>query len=381
MRTRSVMVVVLLVLGLVYALRVRPYEGNPSALITIGAQWSRFHDLAASLPPGLVVLSQSHGYDGFSYYLQARDPFLQRDEWKDVKNQRLLYPLACFMASAGQVELIPLAMVLVNALAIILLALWLHTYLRHTQGPGWLAPWAALNAGLLGAFAHDLTEPLAVLMFIPALVAYQHHRLRSCLLWLGLSVLARESHAVLVGGLLLHAVITQRNLKWLALPGALVPWLAWGLWITPHLGLSPFAASAGSFGFPFLGFFEQLVSAYRDQGSTFWHREALLIPWMALLLMSSFLALMSWKKNKDAPSLLILLVVLQALLFQAPMWGGILTASRLQAAIFPLLVMAPASLRQGRCWIMVFWLSTSFSLLMILRSARLAPGLETYFLT
>lgn len=152
------------------------------------------------------------GYDGqFCYYI-ALDPVNARF-YVDVPGYRygrILYPMLARLVALGQPPLIPLALVLVNWLALgggtAALALWLR---RKGRSP-WLALLYSLYPGLFFAVQRDLTEPLAYALVALAVYLFDFGGRRR-VLWAGvafaLAGLARETT-------LIFAVVYALALLW-----------------------------------------------------------------------------------------------------------------------------------------------------------------------
>lgn len=152
------------------------------------------------------------GYDGqFCYYI-ALDPVHARF-YVDVPGYRygrILYPMLARLVALGQPSLIPLALVLVNWLAIgggtAALALWLR---RMGRSP-WLALLYSFYPGLFFAVQRDLTEPLAYAFVALAVYLFDFGGRRR-VLWAGaafaLAGLARETT-------LIFAVVYALGLLW-----------------------------------------------------------------------------------------------------------------------------------------------------------------------
>ena len=152
------------------------------------------------------------GYDGqFCYYI-ALDPVNARF-YVDVPGYRygrILYPMLARLVALGQPSLIPLALVLVNWLAIgggtAALALWLR---RKGRSP-WLALLYSFYPGLFFAVQRDLTEPLAYAFVALAVYLFDFGGQRR-VLWAGaafaLAGLARETT-------LIFAVVYALGLLW-----------------------------------------------------------------------------------------------------------------------------------------------------------------------
>jgi hypothetical protein len=103
------------------------------------------------------------GYDGqFSYYI-ALDPSHARYymDSPSYRYSRILYPAAAWVLAAGQADLVPYSMVVVNWLAIAFGTLAIALLLRRRGVSPWWAAAYGLAPGMMLAMQRDLTEPLA----------------------------------------------------------------------------------------------------------------------------------------------------------------------------------------------------------------------------
>lgn len=177
------------------------------------------HDARDLTFMGLRLLRQSHassvitidphyhyypngiGYDGQYFYYMALDPIHARFymDWPSYRYTRMLYPLAARLLAFGKPALIPYTLLLLNWLAIgggtLAVAAWLK---RRNLSP-WLALVYGLYPGLIIAYQHDLSEPLAYGLVALGIYVYDGSGRRRLLLAgaaFGLAALARETTLV-----------------------------------------------------------------------------------------------------------------------------------------------------------------------------------------
>jgi hypothetical protein len=141
------------------------------------------------------------GYDGeFSYFLALDFP--QARHYMDdppYRYGRVLYPAAAWALAAGQPGAIPVAMLLVNLLAIGGGTLAIAAWLRRRGASPWWAVAFGLYPGLFVALQRDLNEPLAYALAALAVYLFDHGGRRRLLLAgaaFGLAALARQTVVV-----------------------------------------------------------------------------------------------------------------------------------------------------------------------------------------
>ena len=157
-------------------------------------------------------------YDGRAYYRLALDPltlvvtdhgiaFTRPAYWQ----ARIGYPLASWVLSlGGRPALVPATLVLVNLLAVVGVAvLAAHAVTRWGRSPWWgVVP--ALWAGFLVGLGQDLTEPLAGVLLLAALLLMRSGRHVLAALALTAAGLTRETTLVVAVAVLVAALAARR---------------------------------------------------------------------------------------------------------------------------------------------------------------------------
>jgi len=196
----------------------------------LGTRYSRRVGL-----PGTAL--SPFGYDGqYNYYL-ARDPGLvvrcaqtwagcPFDALRDVRMERILYPVTARLLALGQPALIPAALLLVNLLAIAGIVVLVGKLCCDAGASRWLGA-AGLYCGVILPFEIDLADPFAVF-------------------WVVLAVyLLRKRHPLWAAAAVAAALLTREQLL-LYLPFLALPLLAQRRWRTlaasAAIALAPFAA-------------------------------------------------------------------------------------------------------------------------------------------
>lgn len=195
--------VVLLIYGLWIALYLLAGH-EPRDFIVLG----RIHVLQSHVSSVITFDPHYHydpdnlpGYDGQYCYYIAVDPAHAAAymDWPAYRYSRILYPMLARLLALGQPQAIPLALIVINWLALgggtLAVAAWLK---RHGCTP-WLALLYGCSTGLFIALQGDLTEPLAYALVALAIYLFDFGGRRR-VLWSGLAfalaILSRETTAV-----------------------------------------------------------------------------------------------------------------------------------------------------------------------------------------
>lgn len=232
--------------------------------------------------PGLFVLRYSSGYDGQFYYRLARGPLdwatsafgITMDNYE--RFDRVGYPALAWLASlGGRVSLVPLALVVVNVLAVGALA-WAGSAIAVCSGRR--AAWGLLIPGYWGflwTLSFDLTELVAAACTVGALFMVREGRHLAAGACLSFAVLTREPEMVIVGAIAISwavqaarvrrwpAAVTWprgpsesggyvRAVTWVVPTAAFVAWQAALLAGTGHFALM--SQQTSNLGLPFVGF-------------------------------------------------------------------------------------------------------------------------------
>jgi len=175
-RTGQALFPLIAVTALIYMaivfLTVRPYGGNVSAMI--GA-WSPLVKAHRGVVGHRVVVFRDSGYDGFTYYVVAGNPFLGQSVYRDAfRSQRIGYPVAVAIASLGRLAWRPAAMVAVNLISVLAIAYLAGLILLDVGRDArvWLALVCAVNPSLIIGVQRDLAELLMTALALGGLLLF-----------------------------------------------------------------------------------------------------------------------------------------------------------------------------------------------------------------
>jgi hypothetical protein len=218
----------------------------------------------AAAPAGLHVFSGT-GYDGQFYYRLALDPAnLHKTAYgitldAGFRVQRIGMPALAWLASAGQHQLLPDAIIAINLAALVVLA-WLGGVIARDAGRR--SAWGLLLAGYWGflfSIGRDLPEVVASCFLVGGLVALRKHRavLAGALFACAVLTLETTLDVVIAVGLVALVQILRRtrppgarDLAWVLPALAFVGWQLIGWAVT---GTLPMRADTGdNIGAPFV---------------------------------------------------------------------------------------------------------------------------------
>lgn len=195
-------------------------DGDISRFVLAGSDYARGADIAVQ--PG-------NGYDGqFSYRLAVAPTALEgRADGvvldSPLRLQRITYPVLVHVLTLGHAPAVPAALVVVNVLALGLLALLSALYARDVgRAPGA----GLLVAGFFGfttSLGRDLTEIVTAALLVAGLLAWRRDRPWLAVFAFSLAVLSRES-ALLLYGALAAVQLRRLDLRLLVPPAVFVGW-------------------------------------------------------------------------------------------------------------------------------------------------------------
>src|ERR1700693_4431458 len=184
------------------------HDFNPSFFVIAGENFCQPREV----PEGLLVNS-GDGYDGQFYYRLALQPIARnRTEFgitldnQPYREQRILYPALVHVVSFGRASWVPWSMILVNYLAVCLLAFSAARLAESFGVPAFYGLMVPFYPGVLLALERDLTDPLAVALMVSSLCLRCYRKVFFAGIILAFAVLTRESVALLAGGLFVVSV-------------------------------------------------------------------------------------------------------------------------------------------------------------------------------
>jgi hypothetical protein len=262
------------------------YHYRASDFIHLGTVWG------AGDPQG------TWGYDGQFFYQIALHPlgaarFLDNAPFR---YQRILYPLAVYLLSAGQAALLPYTLLLTNWIAIVFGVEVLSQLLQRHGQNRWFSLAYGLYFGQATAFTFDTAEPFTYAFVCYAIACSDRQQRTRAALTFGLAALARETAILFPLGYMLYYSLRREWAETIRLAVlSVLPLVIWLLVLVAIFGTTGLTFTPPFEVIPFYGIIAQ-ATAPRKFG--------LLIVLMGLpTLLSGVLALRAWFDRPDHPLL------------------------------------------------------------------------------
>jgi hypothetical protein len=161
------------------------------------------HTDARLVPGSLSVGSANQGFDGQFYYRMALSPFSTAPEAGGVRfdigpyrQQRIGYPLLVRLASGGDRDLVPWAMLGVNLLGLVALGAIGGALARDSGRHVLLGLLFVAYPGFVYTLGFDLAEILASTFMLGGILCLRRRQLLAAALLWSLAILTRETTAV-----------------------------------------------------------------------------------------------------------------------------------------------------------------------------------------
>lgn len=215
--------------------------------------------------PQTLIHRGSVGYDGQFYYYIAHDPFILGQSFNHIdfpayRYQRIIYPLAAWLLSAGQSQFIPYMMVAVNLLGILAGTYFVILILKHFRRSPWYGLFYASFWGFLLCLLRSLPEPLAITFMVLAVWAYLKNKFLWQVIALSLAALTQET-TLLVAMAFLFCFFRQKDFRrslYMLIPA--LAYLLWQFYIYLHFQTFSFLGGTQNFGLPLWGIIEKIFT-------------------------------------------------------------------------------------------------------------------------
>jgi hypothetical protein len=246
---------------------VSTHPGGLARLIDAGSEMVDRETAPASLQP----IQDGYGYDGQFNFRLALNPFTSNETEQGMtldlpayRHQRLLYPLLAWTVSLGRPEILPIALPLINLLAIGGLT-WAGAELALAAGRSrWWGAVLALAPGIQMGLAYDLAEPLLAGLVIGGILLLGQRRTWSAALLLTLAVLCQEAAVLIPVGIGIVALATEDvklRARWPVWILPIVTFVLMQVWVNAVWGEAPIRVASGFIAEPLRG----IVATIRGQ--------------------------------------------------------------------------------------------------------------------
>jgi len=328
-----------LIYGAVVAITISHYSDNVSALIVAGEQ---FVERYPGSPGHHTVVYRHDSYDGLGYYYIAGNPFMRDPYIHDaLRYQRIGYPFLVWAVSLGQRAWQPGAMIGVNIVAVMAVAL-LAGALIMWYAPGasvWWALACAVNPALIIGVRDDLIEPLLTALALAGLLLYLRGRVGWAALVFAAALLTREVGILFLAPLLVAELTARRWPRFVVLALSVVPYLIWQQIVTRAIGYSSTDTVEHNFQPLLVGM--RLVVAGLPYVPAW---ERMYVPGIvaAMVIVVAALAVAAWQAWRRYDVVLggIIVHCIAALFGGWVIWQGYRSAPRVFGGLYPLLIFA-----------------------------------------
>ena len=259
-----------------------------------------------------IVRQEGPGYDGQFFFRYALDPSGKADVGIEVdhpayRHQRILYPLLAWMLAFGREGGIPLALVMINVLAVIFSCLALKHFLNRSGGD---ERWAFMPLALSGiwmALGRDLAECLEAFFLLSFFLSLLSERFLISSVYAAVCLFTRESAILLIGPALLTMALHQfsawssgsfRILVFSALPVLL--FTIWKIFLFQLHASPQFLEGGNNISAPFTGMYQGLIYHVRALNGLKGLAEFLV--WLAYFVWNVWLAVTVMKEVRTGLS-------------------------------------------------------------------------------
>ncbi len=250
------------------------FDGNASGFLRLSAKNVERHPILASSTAHTkeLIVRDDTGYDAQFAYFMAFDPVLTTFEAKPEVHQQFIdapsyrygrigFTWLTALLSGGAVDRFPVVMLLLVMLGIIATTAGVSWYAGTVGRDVTLGVLVVLIPGFWQSVQVALPEPIAAAFLVAGCVLSLRERWLVAACCFAMSLLVRETGAIVVAGCLVALLGSGQWRRTGAVACiSLVPAVAWrayvGWRLAPAMGAEAFWHSTGDFGLPFAGFFE-----------------------------------------------------------------------------------------------------------------------------
>jgi hypothetical protein len=228
---RVALLAVLLVFGWQFATVQANYQGNWTALFSIGGNFQRPPELAA----GAWTFPASNGYDGQWYRAIAHDPWLQKGYWHSLDNtgrtHRILLPAIAWILALGQAPWIDGAYI-AAVLGFAFLGVWITAKWSAEQGqsPWWGLAFAFLPGTLITVdrMTVDVTE---YALLVCSLYFWKRRWWMACALAGAAAFLTRELGLLVILAMVFLSLVEHAWKRAVLMAAGALPGLLWNAYV------------------------------------------------------------------------------------------------------------------------------------------------------
>jgi hypothetical protein len=221
---------------------------------------------------GSIIVRPGQGYDGQFFYRMAIAPFDFSNPKYGVhidlppyRFQRIMYPFTVWCISMGNINIVPVALILVNVFFFMGIFYFTKKIIQLTGGNPESVLLPLIICGLYMSLSRDLSEITEVFFFTGAVYFLLKNSMPAFAFFAACSLLSRETAILAILPLTIYSF--KENIKggvklsqigYLIMP--FIVFIAWKLLLLQNFPSNDFLPATGNLGFPFVGIFRGFVA-------------------------------------------------------------------------------------------------------------------------
>ena len=318
------------------------YDFNRSCFIHFGEQSATF--VKELIPPDFVIMKDTSGYDGQSYYYIGADPFIKTGLYKiGFRYQRYLYPFLAHIFAFGKKNLLPYSLLIINILAILIGTLFLCFLLKKRGLSVWYGLIYSLGVGNIVAFQYNLTTPLFLCLILIGIYFYETKKIGSTAFFFSLALLTRETAVLIILVFLVYEFFKKRYSNSFVITLSLIPFIILQIFLYQRLGEIPLLGSSGHLTLPFAGIIQKIGNINLSGGGIkYVLREISVIPYFCFVILVLAVSVKKLLKNRNVYNWNLFIQVFISIFLCFPIWEEFAAITRTTFAIFPFMILSYA---------------------------------------
>ena len=319
----------------------RLHDWRLSALMMLPQNGDCYQRIGA--PSGTAVFTEA-GYDGHLFYYVARDLTTESPCTNAYRYQRILFPILIRLFSLGDPRLMPLAMALINILAIGVGTWVMSLWLARLGANPWLGLFYGLSLAHVLIVQYALAGALAGTLALAGAYALVQARSSAwAALWFTLALLTRETPVMILGPLLLWALSKK---DWSAVGALVLPvavYVGWQVVLFQRFHtLELTGTNADAITWDLAGLRLFFNSIRFDRGLRELLRTASSLPYLIFVLTAGAAGLATWLKNRSLWAGVTALQAWGSLFLGTGMWIFISSVGRITTTLVPATILLAA---------------------------------------
>ena len=318
------------------------YNFNISCFINFGEKSSIL--VKELIPPDFVIMKDTSGYDGQSYYYIGADPFIRTGLYLiGFRYQRYLYPFLAHILAFGRRTLLPYSLLAINILAILIGTLFLSFMLKKRGINVWYSLIFALGIGNIMAMQYDLTSPLYICLALAGIYFYEAKKMGSTALFFSLALITRETAGLIILVFLIYEFFEKRYKNSFVIALSFIPFILLQFFLYQRFGEIALLGSSGHLTLPFAGIIQKIRSINLSGGGIkYILREISVVPYFCFVMLVLAVSIIKLSRNRNIYNWNLFVQAFISIFMCFSIWEALAAATRVTFAIFPFMILSYA---------------------------------------